>query len=137
MKRYLLDTAPLSAYVLGRPSAVALVAPWVARQVATTSVLAHAEAIEYFQGLAYYSRSRVRLFRVLNTIYPIMLPISVRERYGMVRRQLRPPHGPGIIGDIDTLIAATALEFGLTVVTTDSDFTRVPGLDVMLVSLKP
>lgn len=34
----------------------------------------------------------------------------------------------GLIGDIDTLIAATALEHGLILVTTDSDFGRVPGL---------
>jgi predicted nucleic acid-binding protein len=34
-------------------------------------------------------------------------------------------------GDIDTLIATTALVYDLTLVTTDSDFTRVPQLDVM------
>jgi predicted nucleic acid-binding protein len=44
---------------------------------------------------------------------------------------LRPPHGPGLIGDIDTLIAATALVYDLTLVTTDNDFTRVPQLHVM------
>ncbi len=41
--------------------------------------------------------------------------------------------GPGTIGDVDTLIAATALVRGLTVVTTDKDFLRVPGLLVQLV----
>ena len=41
-------------------------------------------------------------------------------------------HGPGFIGDVDTLIAATALERYLTVVTLDQDFTRVPGLRVQL-----
>jgi predicted nucleic acid-binding protein len=41
---------------------------------------------------------------------------------------MRPPYGSGLIGDIDTLIAATALHYGLTLVTTDSDFTRVPDL---------
>ena len=40
-------------------------------------------------------------------------------------------YGSGLIGDIDTLIAATALYNNLTVVTTDSDFTRVPGLKLM------
>lgn len=47
---------------------------------------------------------------------------------------MRPPHGPGLIGDIDTLIAATALEHNLTVVTLDSDFTRVSGLLVLRVT---
>jgi predicted nucleic acid-binding protein len=45
---------------------------------------------------------------------------------------LRKPHGPGLVGDIDTLIAATALERRLTVVTADHDFTRVPQLPVLL-----
>jgi predicted nucleic acid-binding protein len=56
------------------------------------------------------------------------------DRYAQIRRQLRPPHGPGLIGDIDTLIAATALERDLTVVTIDTDFQRVPGLEVMLLT---
>lgn len=54
------------------------------------------------------------------------------QRYAALRRQLRPPYGPGLIGDIDTLIAATALEYELALVTTDSDFTRVPGLSLLL-----
>jgi predicted nucleic acid-binding protein len=36
------------------------------------------------------------------------------------------------IGDIDTLIAATALGRNLTLVTSDRHFQRVPGLSVML-----
>jgi predicted nucleic acid-binding protein len=44
---------------------------------------------------------------------------------------MRPPYGSGLIGDIDTLIAATAMEHGLTVVTLDSDYVRVLGLSVM------
>lgn len=45
---------------------------------------------------------------------------------------MRAPYGTGLIGDIDTLIAATALERNLTVVTIDADFQRVPGLNVLL-----
>ena len=47
---------------------------------------------------------------------------------------MRPPHGPGLIGDIDTLIAATALERNLTVVTKDAHFQRVTGLNVIILS---
>jgi predicted nucleic acid-binding protein len=43
-----------------------------------------------------------------------------------------PFHGSGFIGDVDTLMAATALERHLTVVTLDQDFTRVPALRVHL-----
>jgi predicted nucleic acid-binding protein len=44
---------------------------------------------------------------------------------------LRPPYGPGLIGNIDTLIAATAIEHELTVVTCDGDFARLLDLDVI------
>ena len=57
--------------------------------------------------------------------YPIL------ERYADLRRQMRP--SGGLIGDIDTLIAATALGRGLTVVTRDTDFQPLPGLSVMLI----
>jgi PIN domain len=50
----------------------------------------------------------------------------------LINPWFRPPYGPGLIGDIDTLIAATALEYDLTLVTTDSDFVRVPGLNLIL-----
>jgi predicted nucleic acid-binding protein len=38
-----------------------------------------------------------------------------------------------LIGDIDTLIAATAIEKGLTLITTDGDFSRVPQLSLRVV----
>jgi predicted nucleic acid-binding protein len=37
---------------------------------------------------------------------------------------------------MDTLIAATALEHHLTVVTTDAHFSRVPELNVMMVTVR-
>jgi predicted nucleic acid-binding protein len=52
------------------------------------------------------------------------------------RRKLRPPYGNGLIGDIDTLIAATALERNLTIITADHDYERVPQLKVKFIDLK-
>jgi predicted nucleic acid-binding protein len=134
VKRYLLDTGPLTAWILGRADAVALLQPWISRQEAITSVICQAEALEYIQGFADYRRSRNRILRLLNSVYPTVLSLPILERYGALRRQLRPPHGPGLIGDLDAFIAATELEGGLTLATTDADFARVPGLDVRLVS---
>jgi predicted nucleic acid-binding protein len=54
------------------------------------------------------------------------------ERYADLRLRMRRPHGSGLIGDIDTLIAATALERRVQVVTTDGDFLRVPDLGALL-----
>jgi predicted nucleic acid-binding protein len=53
------------------------------------------------------------------------------RRYGELRRSLRSTNS--LIGDIDTLIAATAIERRLTVVTTDEDFRRVPDLPLVVV----
>ena len=96
-------------------------------------MLVYGEVTEYIKGaqrtLA-YQRALRALFRELRQ-YP--LNFRIMERYAELRRRLRPPHGPGLIGDIDTVIAAIALEHDLVLVTADSDFRRVPGLNVMVV----
>jgi predicted nucleic acid-binding protein len=132
LRRYLLDTTPLAAYLFGRPQAVALVDPWLDRHQAATSILVYGEVIEYLMGRSGFSDRRTQLRQLLHEITPLFPSYAVLDRYALLRRSLRPPHGPGLIGDIDGLIAATALTRGLTIVTTDSDFTRVPGLEVLL-----
>ena len=61
-----------------------------------------------------------------------MLTYTILERYAEIRRLLRPPQGPDLIGDIDTLIAATALERNLTLITTDTDYDNIPHLKSIL-----
>jgi predicted nucleic acid-binding protein len=134
MRQYLLDSAPLAAYLNGRQVAVDLISPWITRREAATSILVYGEITEYIKGLSHFSRRHTQLRRLLREVYPYFLTYAILDRYADIRRQLRPPHGPGLIGDIDTLIAATALERDLTVVTTDSDFERVPQLKVMLIT---
>jgi predicted nucleic acid-binding protein len=137
VKRYLLDTSPLTAYLLGRHTAVNLMRPWFARREVTTTVLVQAEILEYFFGLAHFQRQRPALLRLLRAIHTTPLRFPTLEAYATIRRQMRPPHGPGLIDEIDTFTAATAIERDLSLVTTDSDFTRVPGLNVILIALTP
>lgn len=137
MKRYLLDTSPLAALLRSRPAAVTLITPWMNHHEVATSILVYGEVTEYLKSLPDYSRRQAQLRRFLREIYPYSLTYAILERYADIRRQLRPPHGPGLIGDIDTLIAATALERDLTLVTTDSDFQRVPSLKLLLLPRKP
>lgn len=132
MRRYLLDTTPLAAYLFGRPAAVSLVDPLIDRHEAATSIFAYGEVIEYLMGRSRFPDRQTQLRQLLREITPLFPSYSVLDQYALLRRSLRPPHGPGLIGDIDGLIAATALERGLTVVTTDRDFTRVSGLSVLL-----
>jgi predicted nucleic acid-binding protein len=135
MRNYLLDTSPLAAYLLGRPQIVETVNPWLDQHAVATSILVYGEVVEYLKGLPNFPRQRTQLREQLQEIRPYLLTYPMMERYATIRRQLRPPQGPGLIGDIDTLIAATALEQKLTLVTTDSDFERIPHLKVMLIGL--
>lgn len=133
MRHYLLDTTPLTALLFGRRAAVERIQPWLDRDEVATCGLVYAEVIEYLRGQPNYPQRRANLRALLDTVYPYSLTDAILERYSLIRRQLRPPHGPGLIGDIDTLIAATALERGLIAVTCDSDYERVPGLEVIVI----
>jgi predicted nucleic acid-binding protein len=134
MRRYLLDTAPLAALLLARPAALELISPWLNRHEVATSILAYAEVVEYSKDFSDAKQRQLQLRTLLGEVYPYFLTYPILERYADIRRSLRKPHGKGLIGDIDTLIAATALERNLIVVTIDSDFQRVPQLKVILLS---
>jgi predicted nucleic acid-binding protein len=133
VRRYLIDTTPLAAYLFNRPGAIALITPWMEQREATTSVLVYGEVVEYIRRRPPFAERHAQLRRLLRDIPPYFLNYTAMERYADIRLQLR-RQGPGLIGDVDTLIAATALEGDLTVVTTDKDFQRVAGLKVLLLS---
>ena len=136
MKRYLLDTSLVAAFLHGRKHVIELIDPWVRKQEAATSILVYGEVTEYLKGLADYSSYQARLQRLftLEQITPYPLTYPILERYADIRRTLRPLHKD--IVDIDTLIAATAIEHNLTIMTIDRDFERVPHLKLKLVNLK-
>ena len=133
MSGYLLDTGVLNGLLYARPWVVEVVTPWLPTSDAFTSVLCYGEVVEYLQGKAptEYTLRESQLRELLRDIHPLPLTYAVLRRYATLRRAMRPPRGTGLIGDMDTLIAATALERNLTVVTIDGDFNRVPGLTVM------
>jgi predicted nucleic acid-binding protein len=128
MKRYLLDTCLVAAYLQSRESAVHLIQPLIERREVATSILVNAEVTEYVKGLPNATTRQHDLRQLLREVYPYFLTYTILERYADLRRKLRPPHGKWLIGDMDTLIAATALERNLTLKTSDTDFERVPHL---------
>lgn len=97
-----------------------------------TSILCDGEVTEHFRGSKAAATKRSDLRQLLREVQPLSLTYNTMERYADLRRRLRPPHGPGLIGDIDTLIAATALDRNRVLVTTDSDFHRVPDLKLLV-----
>jgi predicted nucleic acid-binding protein len=131
MRRYLLDTPMVAALLNNRPGAVALATSWIRANEAATSILVYAEVLEYIKSSARYAQHYSAPRNLLAGIYPYFLTLPILERYADIRLALRRGQ---LIGDIDTLIAATALERNLTIVTIDPDFQRVPGLQVMLLT---
>src|SRR4029453_12678079 len=73
MRRYLLDTGPLGAYLQGRQAVVDLVAPWLRQHEAATSILAYAEVVEYIKGFPDFLTLHTQLRRLLRHIYPYFL----------------------------------------------------------------
>lgn len=134
MSGYLLDTGCLTAYLRGRRGIASLIDPWIQTGEIATSIVVYGEAVEFFKGFPDFPRRKALLRMLMRQIRPYELTYAVMERYADLRRAMRPPHGSGLIGDVNTLIAATALEHRLTVVTLDSDYQRVPGLSVMLLT---
>lgn len=134
MKKYLLDTSVVAGYLLARTKAVQLVRPLLAKEEAATSILVYGEVAEYVKNFAPFSAYKASLETLFGQIYPYPLTYTVLERYADIRRRLRPLHQD--IGDIDSLIAATATEHNLTIVTIDRDFERVPKLKMKPVNLK-
>jgi len=78
---------------------------------------------------------------LLQTQITVLVPdYRVMKRYAEIRRTMRTLRTStgqplGLIGDMDTLIAAMALEHDLTIITTDGDYTRFPGLSVQLLTM--
>lgn len=132
MRKYLLDTSVMTTYLWGRQGAVNLISPWIRNREAATSILVYGEVVEYIKTKSNYQQRYTQLGQAIRQIYPYFLTYPIMERYADLRLQLRPQGR--LIGDIDTLIAATALERNLTLVTIDSDYQRVPSLNVMLLS---
>jgi predicted nucleic acid-binding protein len=140
--KYLLDTAPLAAYARGRKGAVARFDATIKNQETATSIFNYGEVIEGLYSFpALFEQYRSILLGLLQTQISLLVPdYTIMERYANLRRTMRALRTPtgqtvGLIGDIDTLIAAIALEFNLTVITTDSDYARVPGLSVQLLTM--
>ncbi|MDQ6832501.1 MAG: type II toxin-antitoxin system VapC family toxin [Chloroflexota bacterium] len=79
-----------------------------------------------------FAQRQTELRELLIEIPPLLLSYETLERYADIRRALRP--AGNLIGDMDTLIAATALERNLTLVTCDGHFQHVPDLSVMLIA---
>jgi tRNA(fMet)-specific endonuclease VapC len=129
MTTYLLDTTPLAAYLFGRRKAVERIHPLITAADALTSIVVYGEIEEFIKPMPNYHDLHNDLRRQLREIRPLPVTYAIMDLYADIRLQMRVPRGAGVISDSDTLIAATALRYGLTIITANSkDFRRVPDL---------
>ena len=127
---YLLDTDWASYWIRGRPARVGEVIRGLPPDRLHLSMLSLAEL---YAGASYSARpeqllSAIETFR--EAVKLITIDPAVCRRYGALYADLR--RSGQLIGDIDILIAATCLEFHLTLLTNNRQhFDRIPNLDII------
>ena len=124
--RYLVDTDRVADWLNGRPDATQLLSS-LAPDGLAISLITYGEI---YDGI-YYGRDPKRSERVflqlLRWVDVLPLSRSAMKRFARLRGQLR--RTGQLIADPDLLIAATALERDLTLLTRNQrHFARIPGL---------
>ncbi|MEI8028380.1 MAG: type II toxin-antitoxin system VapC family toxin [Comamonadaceae bacterium] len=128
---FLLDTNIISALMKDRSGTdTARVRAWGLRTPDCTLVTSVVVQYELLFGLARHGSPRLQAAYEIQMQNLVVLPLDevVGPRYAKLRSYLEQAGTP--IGPNDTLIAAHALALGATLVTTDAEFARVPGLTV-------
>lgn len=125
---YLIDSDRVADFLNGKPDGVELLR-MLAPAGLSISVVTYGEILD---GV-YYGRDPVRNEAVFTAflVGVAILPVTSRisERFARIRGDLR--RRGQLIGDLDILIGATALEYNLTVVTRNREhYERIPGLSI-------
>ena len=125
---YLVDSDWLADFLKGRALAVRLLSDLMPDGLAI-SLVTYAEMYEgiyHGRDAASHERGFLAFLRSV-TILP--LNRSLLKRFARLRGDLR--HQGQLIGDFDLLIAATALQHDLTLITRNvRHFQRIPGLNI-------
>ena len=127
---YLADSTFVIDSFTAQPFAVALL-PTLLEEGLALSIITHMELWEgvYGDRERKAAERRLRLFLRPLTILPFSRRVS--QRAARLRRELRVRGRPLEQRALDLLIAATALEHGLVMVTSDKDFDDIPGLTLL------
>ena len=127
--KYLLDTDTVIAYLKNRPAVRALLIKLAADGLAM-SLISYGEVYEGIYFGANQSTHELGLAALLRGVDLLGLNKSIMKRYARLRGGLR--QSGMLIGDADTLIAATALHYDLTLVTANvRHFSRIANLTVL------
>lgn len=123
---YPVDTDWLIDYLNGNRQAIELL-DGLARQRLALSLVTYGEVYDGIYSGHDPVGSEAGFLRLLQVVQVIPLDEEIMRRFASIRGALR--RSGRKIGDSDIMIAATALQFGLTLVTRNLDhFERIPGL---------
>ena len=128
---FLLDTNIISALMKDRSGTdTARVRQWGLRTPDCTLVTSVVVKYELLFGLARHGSPRLQAAYEIQMQNLVVLPLDevVGPHYAKLRAHFEQAGTP--IGANDTLIAAHALSLGATLVSADTEFARVPGLQV-------
>ena len=124
--RYLIDTDWVVDYLRGRPAALQLLASLSDDEV-FISLITYGEIYDGVDQSTYPQTAEAGFRRFLVDVEILPLDAAVVRRFFRIRGNLRRQGTP--LDDPDLLIAATALDFGLILVTRNRrHFDRIPGL---------
>lgn len=126
---YLFDTSAISEVLRRRPNPKFLT--WISKLPREEQYTSTVVVGELYVAVYKSSESEKWIQRIENVVLPsltiLAYDLECAHVYGQTRADLEQKGLP--IGDADTQIAATALAYGLTVVTGNvRHFSRVPGL---------
>jgi predicted nucleic acid-binding protein len=134
VRRILLDTSALSAFFRGHEGVAAAVRS--AGRIAVTPIVL-GELGAGFRGGSRYDENRSLLRRFLDSPRVRILGIDpeTADRYALIHDSLRRAGTP--IPTNDIWIAASAMQFGLLLVTTDAHYERVSQIASQLHAVPP
>jgi tRNA(fMet)-specific endonuclease VapC len=125
---YLVDTDRVASYLNGRPDAVALLTS-LRHEGLTISIITYGEIYDGIYASNDPRSKEAAFLQFLRRVEVLPLTRTVMKRFARIRGQLR--RQGQIIGDPDILIAATALQHNLTLITRNiRHFGRITGLTI-------
>lgn len=126
MITHLVDSDWLVDYLKGKDNARKLLSPLIETGAVATSVIVCGEILEGLENVAAPDSHRKAFADVLEGIPLLNLDIETAQIFARHRSRLRARGEP--IPDHDLWIAATAVRHGLTLLSRDRHFDRIPGL---------
>lgn len=124
--KYLVDTDWVAEYLKARQPTTQILTS-LRREGLAISLITYGEIFEGIRRGRDVERHERSFRHFVRRVYLLPLTIEIMERFAHIRGELR-AQGQ-LIGDLDTLIAATALEHDLMLITYNTrHFNRIPDL---------